>query len=77
MEYQDNLYFKEYCDKCEETTIQYENIKIKNSPNLLIFNLKRVENGEHYSHSIKFQDKLNLNNSDYSLKGIIIHYGSQ
>ena len=76
-EYQKNLYFNEYCEKCEKITNQYENIKIKNSPNLLIFNLKRIVKGEHYSHSIKFQDNLNLNNSDYSLKGIIIHNGSQ
>ena len=76
-EYQGNLYFNEYCDRCEQITTHYENIKIKNSPNLLIFNLKRVVKGEHYSHSINFQDNLNLNNSYYSLKGIIIHYGTQ
>jgi ubiquitin C-terminal hydrolase len=75
-EYQKKSDFNDYCDNCGNNQ-QYEEIKIKNTPNILIFNLKRIVKGEHYSHKIDFKDNLNFNSSNYSLFGMIVHYGDQ
>lgn len=76
-EYLKKKYFEdEICPRCR-TKLQFEKIKNIKNPKVLVFNLKRIVKGQHYTHEIFFQKDIIFNNEKYKLINLIIHIGSQ
>ena len=75
---------KLFCSKCKKKVKGISRIKITDFPEILVINLKRVEENNYYHHYVDYPINLDLSNYiygdkrniKYTLRSMIQHYGT-